>query len=112
MAVKHIIKYYNQICDQYQQMINEIKDFEEEAKKGLIEPERLDKIKEDIAPMKDNYQRWSYMMYLLNLPIRADKESKYKKQNKKLLASIEEKNKINSVIEENNQVIDNIKIKN
>ena len=112
MALKHIIKYYNQICDQYQQMIDEIKDFEEEAKKGLIEPERLDKIKEDIAPMKDNYQRWSYMMYLLNLPTRADKESKYKRQNKKLLASIEEKNKITSVIEENNQVINNIKIKN
>ena len=111
MALKHVFKYYNQICDQYMQMLAEIKDFEEEAKQGLIEPERLDKIKEEIRPMQDNYERWSYMMYLFNLPNRKEKEKKYKKQNKKLLASIEEKNKINSVLEENQQVIDKIKIK-
>lgn len=111
MAIKHIINYYNEICDQYQQMIDEIKEFEEEAKKGLIEPERLDKIKEDIAPMKDNYQRWSYMMYLLNLPTRKEKQKRYERQNKKFLKAISDTNKVDAIIEENNKSIESINSK-
>lgn len=111
MAIKHIKEYYRQICNQYMQMLAEIKDFEEEAKQGLMEPERLDAIKEDIRPMKDNYERWSYMMYLLNQPARKEKQKKFERQNKTLLKNIENKNKINSVIDENNAVIDKIKIR-
>ena len=51
MAVRHVKEYYNKVCDQYHDMLNEIRDFEEEAKKGLIEPERLDEIKKNIQPL-------------------------------------------------------------
>ena len=108
MAVKHIVKYYNQICEQYTDMLNEIRDFEEEARRGMIEPERLDQIKEDIKPMKDNYERWAYMMYLLNLPAKKSKQKKYVRQNNKLLASISDKNKIDAVLAENKESIDKV----
>ena len=54
MAVRHVKEYYNKVCDQYHDMLNEIRDFEEEAKKGLIEPERLDEIKKNIQPLINN----------------------------------------------------------
>ena len=111
MAIKHVVKYYNEICDQYKQMLDEIRDFEEEATKGLIEPERLDKIKEDIKPMKDNYERWSYMMFLLNLPTRKEKQKRYERQNKKFLKAISNTNKIDAIIEENNKSIESINSK-
>ena len=111
MAVKHIKEYYNQICNQYLDMLKEIKDFEEESKKGLIEPERLDKIKEDIEPMKNNYERWSYMMFLLNKPSRKSKHKKYEEQNKKFLKSIKDSNKIDAVLEENIKSIKSINSK-
>lgn len=105
MAVKHIKKYFDQICDQYHDMLNEIRDFEEEAKKGLMEPERLEKIKESIRPLMDNYERWSYMMFLLNQPTRKQKQKAYELRNKKLLDSIKSKNKIDAILDENKDVI-------
>ena len=67
MAYKHIKEYYDKICEQYLEMKDEIRDFEIEAQNNIMEPERLDMIKEQIKPLMDNYERWSYMMYLLNL---------------------------------------------
>lgn len=59
MAVKHVREYYNQVESQYNEMVKEIKDFEKEAEQGLIEPERLDQIKESIKPLMNNYQTLS-----------------------------------------------------
>ena len=80
MSVKHVKKYYQQVCDQYSQMIEELKDFEKEAGEGLFPPERIDQIKVSIEPLKINYERWSYMMYLLNLPNKSVKKKKYERQ--------------------------------
>ncbi len=109
MSVKDIKNYYNQICEQRQEMINELKDFEEEAKNNLIEPERLDKIKESIQPLMDNYERWSYIMFLLNKPVKKKKHKVYEKSNNKFIRDLNIKNSIESTIEENNKVIDKIK---
>lgn len=109
MAVKHIKEYFDQICDQYHEMLEEIRDFEEEAKQGLIEPERLDLIKQQIEPLKNNYERWSYMMYLLNKPVRKQKEKAYQQRNAKFLKMIQGKNTIQGVLEENKDTIDNLK---
>lgn len=109
MAVKHIKEVFNQIADQYSEMLSEIRDFEEEAKKGLIEPERLDTIKESIKPLMANYERWSYIMFLLNKPVKKSKEKKYISQNKKLLEKLSKENSIEASIEENKNVIDTVK---
>ena len=48
MSVKHVKEYFNQVADQYSEMLNELRDFEKEAEQGLIEPERLDIIKQNV----------------------------------------------------------------
>ena len=85
MSIKHVNKYYNQICEQYKEMINDIKDVEREAEQGLVEPERVDRLKTQIEPIKQNYMTLSYIMYLLNEPQKKRKQVRYAKQNNKLL---------------------------
>ena len=108
MSVKAVKKYYDQICNQYCEMLQDIRDFEQEAAKGLIEPERIERLKDQIAPIKQNYERWSYMMFLLNQPQRKSKHKKYESQNRKLLNSLSESNSIESTIKENNEARINI----
>ena len=102
MSIKHVNKYYNQICEQYREMIQDIKDLEEEATQGLVEPERIDRLKTQIEPIKINYERWAYMMFLLKQPNRPSKVKRYQAQNKKLLANLDKANSVESVINENN----------
>lgn len=109
MAVKHVKDYYNQICEQYHETIQNIKDFEEECKQGLIEPERLDKIKETIQPIINNYQTLSYIIFLLNMPTKKQKQKGYEQRNKKFLSQIAHKNTKDGLIETNNQTIEKLK---
>lgn len=110
MAVKDIVQYYNEICEQRQQMLDEIHDFEIECEKGMIEPERLDKIKETIQPLLNNYQTLSYIMFLLNKPVKKSKHKKYEEQNKKLLKNIPKEFTQQGIKEQNNQVLDELKV--
>lgn len=101
MSVKAVKKYYDQICDQYHEMLQDIHDLEVEASQGMVEPERIERLKEQIAPIKQNYERWSYMMFLLNQPERKSKQPRYKDQNRKFLQSLNKNNSLDAVIEEN-----------
>ncbi len=103
MSVKAVNKYYKQICDQYKEMIADIQDLEEEASRGLIEPERIDRLKEQVAPIKQNYERWSYMMYLLHQPNRKEKQKQYARQKKQMLNALSASNSLEAVLEENEE---------
>lgn len=103
MSVKDVKKYYNDISEQYKEMVENIRDLEEEASKGLVEPERIERLQEQIAPIKQNYERWSYMMFLLNEPRRKSKKALYQSKNKKQLATLSPENSIEATIQENNE---------
>jgi len=109
MSKKDVDLYYKQVCDQYVQMIDEIKDFEKEAIKGLIEPERLDAIKENILPLKNNYQTLSWIMFLLNKPTKKEKKKSYEKRNELFLKNLESRFGKQGILDQNNEVIDKIK---
>lgn len=109
MAYKHIKEYYDKICEQYLEMKDEIRDFEIEAQNNIMEPERLDMIKEQIKPLMDNYERWSYMMYLLNLPVKKSKQKSYQERNKKFINNLNKNNSLQNVLEENKQAINKMK---
>lgn len=109
MSVKHIKEYYEEIAQQYKDMLNEIKDFEKEVEKKLIEPERLDKIKESIQPLMNNYQTLSYIMYLLQKPNKIDNQKVYDKRKQKFLSTINEKFTEEGLLKENKEVIKNLK---
>lgn len=108
MSVKHVESYYKQICEQYKEMLEDIHDLEQESEKGLIEPERVDKLKEQIAPIKQNYERWCYMMFLLHTPNNKKKVKKYCRQNKKLCDALDKQNSLESVLTENQEAMKHI----
>ena len=112
MSVKHIRNYYNEVAQQYSDLLSELKDFSELAQKQMIEPERIEKIKESIQPLMRNYEVLSYIMYLLDMPNRKSKEKSYENRNKKLLSKIKDENKRNGIIAQNNEVLENFAIKN
>lgn len=109
MSVKHVREYFNQVADQYSEMLNELRDFEKEAEQGLIEPERLDIIKQNIQPLVNNYQTLSWIMFLLNQPNKKEKIKKYERQNKTLLKTLNKEFSQEGVINTNQQVIDGLK---
>lgn len=109
MSVKAVEKVYKEVCDQYFEMLQDIKDIEKEASEGLCDPELVDRLKEQIAPLQQNYQRWAYIMYLLHQPQRADKHKGYQKRNKKLLEKLDSSNSIQATLDENKSVLNNMR---
>lgn len=109
MSVRDIKLYYDEICQQYQDMLNEIHDFEIECEKGLIEPERLDNIKQTIQPLLNNYQTLSYIMFLLNKPVRKSSQKRYLGQNKKFLKQIDKQFTKEGLEAQNQAVISKLK---
>ena len=108
MAVKHIKEYYEQVCDQYVMMNEELRDFQKEVENGLVEPERIDNLKKMIEPLKNNYMTLSWIMYLLNQPNRDNKERAYQKRNKKFIESLDKNFNKESIMKQNDEVIKSI----
>lgn len=108
MAVRHIKEYYEQVCDQYVLMNEELRDFQKEVENGLVEPERLENLKKMIEPLKNNYMTLSWVMYLLNQPNRDSKERAYQKRNKKFLDSLDKNFNKESIMKQNDEVIKSI----
>ena len=104
MAKRHVEEYYDQVCNQWLAMQNELNDFAEEARKGLFPPEKLEDIKKSIQPLKTNYETLSYIMFLLNMPNRKKKERKYITSTK-----VNEERSKDKVLAEGTAVLNNLK---
>ena len=85
MARRHVIKYYNEVQDQYIEMLHQADEFEKALKGGFITQEQITQYKDIVAKLKENYERLSYIMFLLNMPNKKSKEARYKKQNKNIV---------------------------
>lgn len=109
MAKKHFDEYYNEVCQQYLDMNEAIKDMEKEFNDGLISPDKIDELKKVIEPLKNNYMTLSYVAFLLNKPTRKEKHKNYERQNQKLLKMIPKENTKIGIEDENKQVIENVK---
>lgn len=92
MSVKALELEYKKVSDQYHEMLADIKDIEKDALEGLCDPELVNRLEEQIKPIKQNYEWWCYVMYILHQPQRKKKEPKYRRQNKNLLESLEKEN--------------------
>ena len=109
MAIKHLIEYYNNVCDDRSEAIKEIEEFEEECRNGLVAPERVEQLKDTMKPLMDNYEQISYFMFLLNMPVKEDKHSRYYKAQKKLLEQIKPENTTAAKLDANKSVINELK---
>ncbi len=86
MARKDVERYYEQCCKQYHELVDNLHEFERLASEQIVEDNVLESIKSVIAPIKDNFEKISYFMFLLNKPTENAKREKYKNINKKLVA--------------------------
>ena len=109
MSKKDVDKYYQTISNQYNEMVDNLKELESNAENTMISSDVLDNMKKMIIPLKQNYERISYLMFLLNQPSRKKKISKYINQNQKKIKSLDKSNDLQSVIKENQIVLDEIK---
>lgn len=106
MSKKDVDQYFNKICNDYHELIETIHDMQEEANKGLLDPDKVDQVKQTLEPMKVNWQRISYIMYLLNKPNKKKKWNRYELQNQKF---IHKNSTLDDVHTENEKILNDIK---
>lgn len=109
MSVKHIKKYYNDIAIQFMEMQEVLREAENNYSQKLVSPEQLENIKKTVEPLKQNYARISYIMYLLNMPAKNKKKNKYAKTYEKFYKSIANGNTLSDIKQENSNAINKIK---
>lgn len=74
MAKSHVIRYYLEVEYQYQEMLDTLKEVKELVKEGKISPEAFEQEAQSVERLKENYERISYIMFLLNQPKRKSKK--------------------------------------
>ena len=111
MSVKALENEFNKVFEQYHEMIADLHDIEKEAAEGLVSPEFVDNLEKQIAPIKQNYEWWSYVMYILHEPQRKNKREKYRKTMASKLKNIEYRTSPEGVLESNKQLLDNLKMR-
>ena len=109
MARRDFDNYYNQICNQYFELQQVLEDLSKEVSEGMIEPERIEQLKQTIVPVENNYRTLGYIKYLLDKPIRKQKEARYKNMSKKLLKQCEGRTR-EDLVKENNDIIKGLHI--
>lgn len=111
MSVKHVKKYFDQISNDYIEMLDVIHELEQAVSENIVSQEKLDETVKSVERLKDNYMRWSYMMYLLNLPNKKEKKKVYEKRMSNFLSKIPKKDRIDEVLKENKNSIKEFKDK-
>ena len=85
MAVRDVKEFYYKMQAQYLEMKADLADFEEALQAGNITEEQMKAAMEDVAALQINYDRLTYIMYLLEKPNRKSKQARHDKANAKLL---------------------------
>lgn len=85
MAVKDVRHYFYTVLSQYIEEKQNLADFEEALKEGLITEEQMQEATDTVASLETNYYRLAYIMYLLDIPNRKDKKAAYAKQYKPIV---------------------------
>lgn len=110
MAVKDVKEYYYKLLVQSAEMKADLEDFEKALKAGYITEDKLDEAKAQVDVIQANFERVGYIMYLLELPNKASKQGKWKKQNSKLTNHFAEaKADEQAVFEENKSALDHLR---
>ena len=109
MSVKALELEYKKVSDQYHEMLTDIKDIERDAAEGICDPELVSRLEEQIKPIKQNYEWWSWVMYILHQPQRKEKQPKYRKTNQKLIQSLTKESTPAARLQEGADALDSLK---
>jgi len=110
MAVRDVKEYYYKMLAQYLEMKNDLADFEEALKNGYITEDQMQTALEEVNALQVNYDRLTYIMYLLELPNRRSKHAKYHRANKKVFEALKEHKATTEAVElENKSALDHFR---
>lgn len=84
MAIKDVKQYYYTMQAQYMEMQSDLADFEQAFVDGYITEDQLATAREEIDKLKVNYDRLTYIMYLLEIPNRPRKKVQHARASKDL----------------------------
>lgn len=85
MAIKDVRHYFYSMLVQYIEEKQNLADFEEALKEGLITEDQMKEAMETVANLENNYHRLAYIMFLLDMPNKKSKKNAYIKQYKAIL---------------------------
>lgn len=106
MAIKDVRHYFYTVLVQYLEEKQNLADFEEALKNGLITEEQMQEALENVTSLETNYHRLAYIMYLLDMPNRGSKKAAYVKQHKTILTELKNLGAdIDSIKEENSDAL-------
>lgn len=111
MAIKDVKQYYYTMLNQYLEMKADLADFEQALADGHITEDQLIAAQNEVFTIETNFDRISYIMYLLEMPNRSKKRDRYKKSNKALEQHFTESGSTQeSVNIENKSALDNLRL--
>lgn len=106
MAIKDVRHYFYTMLAQYVEEKQNLADFEDALKEGLITEDQMAEAVNTVADLENNYHRLAYIMYLLDMPNKKSKKPKYTKQYKPILDELVRLGAdINSIKEENSDAL-------
>lgn len=109
MAVKDVRDYYERMTSDYMEMKRVLTEMEKMSEEGASSAlKNIDNIREQVKVLEANYNRLSYIIFLLDEPKRPEKKGRYRKIEKKRLNKIPENDRKDGVIKENQEIIHNL----
>lgn len=81
MALKDVKKYYIDVQSQYLEMLNDTREYDLLYQEGRVSEEQFEAFKNQLMALKINYERLSYIMFLLNQPKDKKRKEDYYKSN-------------------------------
>lgn len=108
MSKKDFDEYYFTVFKQYIGLNESLKEISEEVNKGMMDPDRLEQLKQTIQPVKSSFETLSYIKYLLDKPTRKSKSKGYAKRSSKLI-TMSKNNKREDIIKRNDDVLHKLK---
>ena len=106
MSKKDFDIYFQKVANNYHEMVLELNDMSKEFEEGVVSPEVYEQMKRTIEPIKRNYETLNYVDYLLNKPVRKQKQATYERQSKKQLKECRVEKE---VLEENKKSLEELK---
>ena len=104
MSIKHFAKYYRELQQNYNDMVQGLQELEESCTTQMVTPEMIEQYKLTLQPIKDSFLTMQYVKYLLDMPNKKEKQERYKKQYSKL-----DKTHYENLPQENSQRIKELK---
>jgi hypothetical protein len=106
VAIKDVRQYFYTMLSQYLEEKQNLEDFTEALKEGLITEEQMQEAVDTVTSLETNYHRLVYIMYLLDMPKRPSKKKQYVRQYKTILDELKKLGAdVDSVKEENTDAL-------